>query len=113
MAARQILRTTGWALLVVGAALGFGALVVRDQIERHRRDLFSGHPLRRLAALSHLAAAEPTVETIQLLRDFISWEPQPLLRRRAAQVLRRLQRTIRTEPFPGRPPAGVAGKVAG
>ncbi|HSG49142.1 MAG TPA: hypothetical protein VLA43_15080, partial [Longimicrobiales bacterium] len=66
-------------------------LVVRDQLSRARRDLFSPHALRRLAALSHLTRAEASVDLINLLRDFISWEPRPLLRNRARAILERMQ----------------------
>src|SRR5690606_13879878 len=60
MANRKFLRTAGVILLAVGAVAALGALVVRDQMSRHRRDLFSPHPLRRLAALGYLAGHEAT-----------------------------------------------------
>lgn len=94
MDARRILRTTGFAVLAAGAATALGALVVRDQMSRHRRDLFSAHPLRRLAALGYLAGREATVDAVQLLRDFIAWEERPILRRGAMQVLERLEQRL-------------------
>ncbi|HET9985516.1 MAG TPA: hypothetical protein VFQ38_18080 [Longimicrobiales bacterium] len=106
MEQRRILRTTGWVLLAIGAVAAVGALVMRDQIERHRRELFSSHPLRRLAALGYLGGLDPSVETVRLLRDFLAWEPRPLLRRRATLILarmeRRLQETVSAQ-------GGVAG----
>jgi hypothetical protein len=71
-----------------GAALG--ALVWSVQVRRHRRDLFSPRPLRRLAALGYLSG-HPTLETCRLLRDYIKWERQSALRRRGERVLRRIE----------------------
>lgn len=80
-----------FAALGAVAAAAVVTLVVRDQLSRARRDLFSPHALRRLAALSHLTRAEASVDLINLLRDFISWEPRPLLRSRARTILERMQ----------------------
>lgn len=91
MQAGRVIRTAGLAILVAGATVVLGGVVLRDQITRSRRDLFSAHPLRRLAALTYLGGHEATVEVIQLLRDFVAWEPRPLIRRRAARVLRRME----------------------
>ncbi len=90
----RILRTTGLVLLAAGAVAALGTLLVRDQIARHRRDLFSSHPLRRLAALGYLGGREATVDTVRLLRDFVAWEPRPLLRRRAALILSRMEEAL-------------------
>ncbi len=98
MKARQALKTAGLVVLVVGAVVALGALVVRDQISRSRRDLFSAQPLRRLAALTYLAGHDATIEVVQLLRDFIAWESRPLIRRRAVQILRRMERSMLAEP---------------
>lgn len=98
MDVRRILRTTGLTALAVGAAAALGALIVRDQMSRHRRDLFSSHPLRRLAALGYLGGRKATVDSVQLLRDFIGWEPRPLLRRRAVSILERMERQLREAP---------------
>lgn len=101
MGSRQLWRTIGLAALTVGAVAALGALVVRDQISRHRRDLFSSHPLRRLAALGYLAGEEASIDAVQLLRDFIAWEPRPLLRRRAVQLLSRMEQQLIHQPVPG------------
>ena len=42
---------------------------------QYRRNLFSKSPLRRVAALGYLRA-RPTVNTAQLLREYIAWEPR-------------------------------------
>jgi hypothetical protein len=88
------LRIMGLVLLTVGAAVALGVLVVHDQIARHRRELFSSRPLRRMAALSYLAGREATVEAVQLLRDFIAWEPKPVIRRRAIRILSRMENSL-------------------
>jgi hypothetical protein len=59
----------------------------------HQRDLFSPRPLRRLAALGFLAG-QSGVGTIRLLRDYLVWERQPVLRRRAQAILRTLEATL-------------------
>lgn len=91
---RRALRTVGLVTLIIGAVAALGALLVRDQISRHRRDLFSPHPLRRLAALGFLAGLEPSVDTVRLLGDYVAWEPRPLLRKRAEQILDRMERRM-------------------
>jgi hypothetical protein len=93
-----ILRTTGVILLTIGATAAVGALIVRDQISRHRRDLFSSRVLQRLAALGYLAGLTASVESVQLLRDFVAWESRSLLRRRALQILERMERQLRQGP---------------
>jgi hypothetical protein len=104
MQTERVIRTTGVTLLALGAAAALGTILVRDQISRHRRDLFSPHPLRRLAALSYIGSRPASVELVMLLRDFIAWETRPLIRRRAAAVLARLERSLANR-------ADVAGAV--
>jgi hypothetical protein len=88
----KVLRTVGIAAGLT-AFVALGVLVVRDQMRRHRRDLFSPHPLRRLAALGYIGR-HPDVENAHLLRDFLSWERRPMLRRRAATILHRMERAL-------------------
>ena len=80
-------------LLLLGtAALGaLGALIIQDQMRRHRRDLFSPNAFRRLAALGHMAGEPASVDAIMLLRDFTSWEPRKMLRSRAMAILSRME----------------------
>lgn len=85
------LKTAGIAVLAVAAVGAVAALLVRDQLDRHQRDLFSPQPLRRLACLGHMAGAEATVDNITLLRDFVAWEPRRLLRNRARVILTRME----------------------
>lgn len=91
MDTKRVVRTAGFTVLAVAAAAALGALLVRDQISRHQRDLFSPHPLRRLAALGYVGSRQPSVDVILLLRDFIAWEPRPLIRRRASALLMRME----------------------
>jgi hypothetical protein len=76
---------------MVGAAAGW--VLAQRRLTFHRRDLFSPRPMRRLAALGYLAG-QGGVETVRLLRDYVSWERQPVLRRRAETILRRLESNL-------------------
>lgn len=73
---------------VLGLATGVG--LAQHSISRYRRALFSARPLKRLSALGYLSA-HPSVETVRLLRDYIAWEQQPMLRRRAEAIARRME----------------------
>jgi hypothetical protein len=65
-----------------------------SRMQRHyRRNLFSKFALRRVAALGYLRA-RPTVNTAQLLREYVAWEPRSILRQRGARMLRRLEATL-------------------
>jgi hypothetical protein len=105
----SILRTTGYILVGAGIATAVGALVVRDQVSRHQRNLFSSHPLKRFAALSYLSGTPASVELVRLLRDFLTWEQNTMIRRRATQLLLRMERQLADQPLPGGTPAGLAG----
>lgn len=91
MGTRRMLKVAGATLAAVAAAGGVAALLVRDQMDRHQRNLFSPDPLKRLACLGYMARSEATVEDIHLLRDFLAWEPKRLLRNRARVILRRME----------------------
>jgi hypothetical protein len=88
---KRAIKTTGIILLAVATASAVAALVIRDQLDRHQRDLFSPSPLRRLACLGHMARAEATVDNITLLRDFVAGEPRKLLKNRAQVILKRME----------------------
>jgi hypothetical protein len=106
MQANRVVRTTALIVLTAGAVLAIGALIVQDQFARHRRDLFSSRALQRFAALGYMAGLTASVEAVQLLRDFVSWESRALLRRRALHILERMERQL------GRS-AGAATQSAG
>lgn len=67
-----------------------GALLWSSQMRRCRRDLFGPSRLGRLAALGHLSG-QPGVETARLLLEYVRWESEPMLRRRAERLLERMQ----------------------
>ena len=94
MKSNKILRIIGIGVLAAAVASLLGVLFVRDQMSRHRRDLFSSRPLRRLAALGYIAGSEPSVDAVRLLRDYIAWEQQPIIRRQAIQVLNKMERSM-------------------
>jgi hypothetical protein len=102
----RILRIAGVIALILGAVTGISTLVVRDQITRHRRDLFSGSARQRLAALGYLAGLAASVELVHLLRDYAAWEPRSLLRRRALQIIERMERQLHQS-------AGPRAEIAG
>ena len=79
-------------MLAAAAAGAVAALVIRDQMTRHSRDLFSSRFLRRLAALGYMARADATVDNINLLKDFVAWESRKSLRNRAAGIIGRMER---------------------
>ena len=88
------MRSRGWVFagsVVVGMVAGWS--IAQQRQVRHREDLFSPRPLRRLAALGYLAGRED-VETVRLLRDYVGWELQPMLRRRGEMILRRMEATL-------------------
>ena len=100
------LRAAGLTILAAAVVGGVIALIVRRQISRHRRDLFSPRGLRRLAALGHMNREAASVENIRLLRDFISWEPRRALRERARAILGRMEHEVaQVRLGPGREPA--------
>lgn len=77
-------------LLGFGVGATLGTMLAQHSMGRHRRDLFSPHPLRRLSALGYLNG-HPSVEAVRLLRDYLTWEQHPILRRRAEGMVRRME----------------------
>lgn len=81
------------------AALGFlsgaacGALVWTSLQRQYRRDLFNKNAVRRVAALGYLKA-KPSVESVRLLREYIGWERNPLLRHRGAKLLKTIEANL-------------------
>lgn len=78
------------ALIGVGLGAALGVMLGQHSMGRHQRNLFSAHPLRRLSALGYLNG-HPSVEAVQLLRDYLAWERHPILRRRAERIVRRME----------------------
>lgn len=74
-----------------GAACG--AMLWTTLQKQYRRDLFNRRPVRRVAALGFLRS-RPTVESVRLLREYVGWERNPLLRHRGAKLLKRLEANL-------------------
>ena len=70
-----------------------GTLVWSRMQRQYRRNLFSKSALHRVAALGYLRA-RPTVNTAQLLREYVAWEPRAILRQRGARMLRQLESAL-------------------
>jgi len=86
-------RNGQWALAGLAVGMVAGAVAWTSAQHAYRRDLFNRHPLRRLAALGHLAG-KPSVASVQLLREFIAWERRPALRARAVRMLRTMEQAL-------------------
>jgi hypothetical protein len=86
---------SAFTLLAAGFAGGLvlGTAVWAGMLDRSRQGLFSGRPVRRFAAVSYLAT-RPSVDTARLLRDYVRWEPHPLLRRRGRQALAAVEASL-------------------
>ncbi len=89
------LRRAGLFLAGAAAAGLLVAFLVKDQVRRQRRNLFSANAFRRMAALRHMAGEPASVDAINLLRDFAAWEPSRLLRGSALSVVERMEREVR------------------
>jgi hypothetical protein len=76
----------------VGGVLA-GLVIWSMQMSRSRRDLFSRNAVKRLAALGYLGG-QPSLETAQLLTEYLRWENKPVLRKRAERLLRRMQSAL-------------------
>ena len=80
-------------------ALGFvggvalGVLLWSAQMRRSRRMLFKGSRVERFLALGWVGG-QPSVENVRLLRDYVSWETDPVLRHRARFALRRMEQRL-------------------
>ena len=82
-----------YAMLGFMAGVAIGVVLWSGQQRRHRRGLFSRSPVVRLAALGYLSA-RPSPSAVRLLRDYVSWEARPVLRRRGIDVLRRMEASL-------------------
>ncbi|MDQ2891313.1 MAG: hypothetical protein M3R65_12285 [Gemmatimonadota bacterium] len=82
-----------WFLAGLAGGLIAGLATWSGAQHAYRRDLFSRHSVRRLAALGHLSG-QSTVATAHLLREYIAWETRPILRGRAVRQLKHLERAL-------------------
>ena len=88
-------RQRGTTFVAVGFLGGIAAgSLMWSRLQRNcRRNLFSRNPLFRVAALGYLRG-RPSVNTAQLLREYVAWEPRPILKQRGARMLRHLEATL-------------------
>lgn len=70
-----------------------GSLVWNRLQHNCRRELFNRSALKRVAALGYLRA-RPSVNTARILKEYIAWEPRPILRQRGARILKTLETTL-------------------
>lgn len=77
--------------LAVGAVAGFSWW--RREQEVHQRALYSDRPLRRMAALGWVSG-RPGVQSVMLLREYLTWEQNPVLQRRARRLLTRFENAL-------------------
>jgi hypothetical protein len=111
---KKTVRTIGIVVLVILAIAGLGTLVMRDQISRHKRNLFSQHAFRRFAALSYLSRMEASIDLVHTLRDFVARERRSMLRNRAQQILTRMERALaRDHTYRRHAGHGAAGEFVG
>lgn len=94
MKSNRLFRTLGIVILAIGAIAGLGAIIMRDQISRHKRELFSAHAFRRFAALGYIARMPASIDLVRTLRDFVAREPRRLLRGRARAILDRMEAAL-------------------
>lgn len=114
MKKNRILRTFGIVLLLIAAIAGLGALIMRDQISRHKRNLFSAHAFRRFAALGYIARMPASIDLVRTLRDFVAREPRHLLRVRARTILDRMEASLaKSNVHTTHAGHGAAGEYAG
>jgi hypothetical protein len=86
--ARTIALAAGFA-----GGLAMGLVVWSQQTHRYRRNLFSAHRWRRMAALGYLRG-QRSARNVRLLRDYVEWERSPDLRRRGQTILRRMEQSL-------------------
>lgn len=114
MKSNKLIRTIGIVVLVIGAVVGVGAIVMRNQISRHKRNLFSAHAFRRFAALGYIARMPASIDLVRTLRDFVAREPRRLLRSRAGTILERMETSLERSHVHGTHAGhGAAGEFAG
>jgi hypothetical protein len=86
---------SGWKWLGAGALAGLALGLwwwSREQ-QSNRMALYHRQPLRRLAALGWISGQE-SAESVMMLREYLNWEKNPVLRRRARRLLTRFENAL-------------------
>ena len=89
----RIRTTSGYAAIGFVSGVACGALLWTRMQHRYRKDLFNRRAIRRLAALSYLRA-RPSLSNTRLLREYVAWEKNPLLRQRGFAILGHVSATL-------------------
>lgn len=79
----------------VGLATGFAAGLYwwTQEQQSNQMALYHRQPRRRLAALGYISG-RPSAESVIMLREYMSWERNPVLRRRARRLLTRFENAL-------------------
>ena len=83
-------RTKRWIAAGFVGGVVAGLVLWSLTMKRSRRDLFSNNPVKRLAAMGYLGG-QATLENVQVLADYLRWEPNPMLQKRASRLLNRMK----------------------
>lgn len=110
---KRWIRVTAVTAAAVGVAATVAAFLVRDQIHRQQRNLFHPSALRRMAALEHVSRQRGTVDHLNLLRDYVAWEPRRLLRNRARALMERMGEEVQGHGAPTADVPRMDGVLAG
>lgn len=82
-----------WFGLGLVAGVAAGLWWWSQEQHSNQRSLYHRRPLRRLAALGWLSG-RPSAESVMMLREYLSWERNPVLRRRARRLLTRFENAL-------------------
>ena len=80
-----------WRGMLVGVAVA--REVSRRRQRSHGADLFHARPPMRHQALSWLSR-HPSRATLTRLREYVAWEPIPMLQRRGTTILERMTQVL-------------------
>lgn len=82
-----------WFGVGFASALAAGYFWWTQEQEQYQQSLYSPRPMRRLAALGYLSG-QPSATTILTLREYVGWESNPVLRRRARRLITRFENAL-------------------
>ena len=85
-------RAAAFSVGLLGGAVA-GYLWWSQEQATHQRALYSARPMRRLAALGWISG-QPSAESAVTLREYLGWEQNPVLRRRARRLLTRFENAL-------------------
>jgi hypothetical protein len=86
-------RRLGWFGVGLAAGLAAGVYWWSREQQVNRMALYHRAPLRRLAALGWISG-QPSTESVVMLREYLNWERNPVLRRRGRRLLTRFENAL-------------------